>query len=155
MRTIFAFCLVLGLILSVNNAFSLTMTKTYTQSVSGADVPSSNETWPVRDVYIDCSIDNTACYLTCSGGGYMACSWNNALNGGTCIGCDEDFFTDGNGQEMFDYAVDQINASVTADTYINNILPTGTTHYFRSITWSYNSSVDVYTMTLTLTEVAP
>lgn len=150
-KSIFAFCLILGLAFGAQSAFSVTHTKVYAQSVSGADVAAAgNDDRTYTWVGIECS--STLCSLKCQGAGFLACKWENAA---WCVNCEGDLFEAADGQEMFDHALDQIDASVASGTYINNILPPGSTHYFRSITWSYNSSASEYTMTLTLTEVTP
>ncbi len=107
-------------------------------------------------VYIGCTPNY--CELLCNSPGNQECSWSVGLE--NCIGCFDyisspgSLFELGEVQDLFDYAEDQIATSNYSGTHYANFVKNSMT-YYRTVTWSYNSTNGQRDYTATVTEVTP
>lgn len=82
--------------------------------------------------YVTC--DGLGCGLNCYGGGETQCTWDDAD-----YSCDCDF-DDSFSQEMFDYAHHQMDSNNTTGLHVDHIMPITGTKYYRSVSWSEDTS---------------
>ena len=91
-----------------------------------------------ENVFIVCDPE-WACHLNCEDPGETACTWDNGFD--YCPYCieEEGLFDAANGQEMSDYAKDEIEQGNYSGTYTNNIMqsPSGDI-YYRTVEWYFN-----------------
>lgn len=102
-----------------------------------------------KTVHIECN--ESGCFLVCRDPiGPDICTWAGAT---WCEGCQEEktLFQTASGQELYDYAKDQINNNVLTGTYTNNLVA-GPKTYYRTITWTADLITQKAELELTITE---
>lgn len=103
-------------------------------------------------VYVACHMFK--CRLHCNNyGGSKECTWGEGFN--DCRGCldFDDLFVEARGEEMYDYALDQIELGNFNGTYTNNIInsPSGT--FYRTVEWEYTAGTDETEISITINEL--
>ncbi|MBX7155423.1 MAG: hypothetical protein U0Y96_03010 [Candidatus Kapaibacterium sp.] len=98
------------------------------------------------------------CALECWGEGEVWCKWfvpaGGCTNGILNSGGSSSLFDIADAEALFEHGLDQVASDINSGTYNANWY-VGSTTYYRSITWSYNTSTYVYDATVSITEVTP
>lgn len=86
-------------------------------------------------------------------GGTKTCDWYTGLQ--NCIGCDNkvNIFNDANGQEMYDYAVEQIEQGIQSGSYTNNIIQSPLGTFYRTVEWNFIPQNNNYEIVVYLTNM--
>ena len=90
------------------------------------------------------------CVLVCIGGGSECCDWSAPSYPGDC---DQlmDLADDASMDDVWDHMDDEIATGTHSGSYNSNIV-VGSLTYYRTVSWSYNSSTGVCTATATCVE---
>ncbi len=120
--------------------YSASALTSVTQNYSISEDVVSVETGGSNVVYMDCEEDPTMCFVVCIGGGPTPCTISSALD--ACIGCLESKvvpFLEGEGQEMFDYANDQMSHGELKGEFTKNLLKQDGKKIYRTVKWEVDS----------------
>lgn len=123
-----------------------------------AEVYAYNGTFPTGTkfltVIVDCDLNPNVCVLLCDNPASWGkvCSWEVGLD--NCYDCttEQVLYNNAQGDEMFDYALEQIEEGTHSGTYTNNIInsPNGT--FYRTVEWDYNPMTDECEITININE---
>lgn len=80
--------------------------------------------------------------LRCEFPGGKACTWANAGVGSSSLDPQETVAHEADVQQMTDHAIDQAEAGVYTGSYNSNLI-VGTTTYYRTVTWDYNTTTEI------------
>lgn len=83
------------------------------------------------------------CELHCIGSDRIACTWDNGFGGSSLTNPQlETVADDADVQHMTDHAIGQAEAGVFTGSYNSNLI-VGSTTYYRTVTWNYNSTTQI------------
>ena len=150
-KLIIILALFIGFSLSLSSA-TLNYQSSMTNTASASGAPDFGDGWEsYGEVFIRCSGDR--CILECQSIGSLACTWNNGFNAESigCVGLvgpnREDVANEADVQEMTDYAIDQAELSIFSGSYNSNLI-VGSTVYYRTVTWDYDSTTKILDINL-------
>jgi hypothetical protein len=105
-------------------------------------------------VNVECT--NDRCNLICEGSGSLCCNWS--VGESYCHSCEYfvsnsgSLYTLGDVNSMIYFAEGQISSNVSSGTYSSNLV-IGSLTYYRTVTWSYNTSTGERDIDVSVTEV--